>query len=36
MTKPMREEGHPMIGSRYSPEQVAFGLRHAEEGTSVA
>ncbi len=25
-----------MRKSRYSPEQVAFGLRRAEEGTSVA
>ena len=25
-----------MRNSRYSPEQVAFGLRQAEEGTTVA
>ena len=25
-----------MKSSRYSPEQVAFGLRQAEEGTPVA
>ena len=25
-----------MKNSRYSPEQVAFGLRQAEEGTTVA
>ena len=25
-----------MKRSRYSPEQVAFGLRQAEEGTPVA
>ena len=25
-----------MRGSRYSPEQVAFGLRQAEEGTPVS
>ena len=30
------EEDRPIRRSRYSPEQVAFGLRQAEEGTPIA
>ncbi|MYC36180.1 MAG: transposase [Chloroflexi bacterium] len=32
----MREEDRPMKSSRYSLEQVAFGLRQAEDGVPVA
>jgi hypothetical protein len=32
----LEKEDRPMKNSRYSPEQVAFGLRQAENGTLVS
>ena len=32
----MREEDRPLTSSRYSPEQVGFGMRQAEKSTAVS